>query len=91
MKTRFLLASAALLALAGCSSTHDVSADGVNRNLTPELRTLNERPSDVDRHVWYTQNVNKRLFWEDLGRVFYYDHPSRLSPVDIPGVSGKPH
>ena len=89
MKKR-IIASAALLVLAGCDSVHDVDADSVNEDLTPELRTLNQRPVDVDRHIWYTQNVNERLFWEDLGRTFYYDHPSRLNPVDIPGVSGKP-
>ncbi len=90
MKTRSLAAGGLLIVLAGCS-IHDVDPDSINRNLTPELQTLNERPVDVDRHIWYTQNVNGRLFWEDLGRAFYYDHPSRLSPVDIPAVSGKPH
>ena len=83
----------ATTALVGCStaSSDDVSLGAVTSNMTPELRTLNQRPVDVKRHMAYTKNVNSRMFWEDLGRFFYTDHPSRLNPIEIVSVSGKPH
>lgn len=80
------------LGLTGCQSSnpYDPSFRAVRANPTPELLTLNERPVDVDRHVGYTDNVNMRLMWEDLGRAWYADHPSRLSPSDIVYTSGRP-
>ena len=77
-------------ALVGCSSD-SVSMHSVAHNMTPEVMTLNQRPVDVYRHMAYTKNVNERMFWEDLGRVWYTDHPSRLNPIEIVSISGKPH
>jgi len=88
------LLSAALISplfLAGCGgATNDVSLGAVTSNLTPELMTLNQRPVDVQRHMSYSTDINGRLFWEDLGRTWYVDHPSRLNPIEIVQVSGKP-
>ena len=90
MKKLALTALAGTFLLIGCSSTNDVSLGAVTSNMTPEMVTLNQRPEDVKRHMAYTTNVNWRLFHEDLGRFFYTDHPSRLNPVEIVQVSGKP-
>ena len=81
-----------MIGLGGCgsSNTQNVSFRHINNNLTPELMTLNERPVDVARAMGYTSNVSWRMFWEDLGRTFYTDHPPRLNPVEVPYVSGKP-
>lgn len=77
--------------IAGCSSDQGVSLGDITSDMTPELMTLNQRPEDVQRHMAYTNNVNSRMFWEDLGRTWYTDHPSRLNPIEIVSVSGKPH
>lgn len=76
--------------LSGCSDPYDVSLDAITNDMTPELMTLNQRPDDVQRHMAYANNVNGRLFWEDLGRVWLTDHPSRLNPIEVPQLSGKP-
>lgn len=94
MKKLIALGALAMVALggAGCQSSnpYNVSFDSIRDNPTPEMMTLSERPVDVDRHVGYTDNVNVRLMWEDIGRTWYADHPSRLSPSDIIYISGKP-
>lgn len=94
MKKLIAFGSLAVVALgiAGCGGggPYDVSFDAIRDEPTPEMLTLSERPVDVDRHVGYTDDVNMRLFWEDIGRAWYADHPSRLSPSDIMYVSGKP-
>ncbi|QOJ17184.1 MAG: hypothetical protein HRU76_06160 [Phycisphaeraceae bacterium] len=91
MKTMLAAASVAALLLTGCGSSTGVSLNDVTGNMTPEVMTLNQRGSDVKRHMAYTHDVNGRLFWEDLGRTLYLDHPSRLNPIEIVSVSGKPH
>lgn len=92
-RNRMLLAAglfAGLATFGGCASDPlDVSYDAILDNLTPSLMTLDERPVDVERHIAYTNDVNGRLFWEDLGRTWYTDHPSRLSPVPIIYTSGQ--
>ena len=78
--------------LVGCSSSspHNVSFDAISGNLTPELQGLTDRPVDNQRNVAVTNNQNWRMMSDDLGRVFYTDHPSRLSPYPITYTSGNP-
>ena len=77
---------------AGCSSD-PMATDfkSINGNLTPELMSTAQRPQDVDRALAYTNNANVRMFWDDMGRAFYTDHPSMLSPYPIVNASGTPH
>jgi hypothetical protein len=75
----------------GCQSDpQDVSYSAIAGNVSPELQGSTERPVDVNRNVAATADMNARLFWDDLGRAFYTDHPSRLSPLPISGTSGNP-
>ena len=93
MKTLAQLALAATLTAlaAGCQSDPTaVSFDSIRGDLTPELRGLRTRPLDVKRNLAVTNNMNVRMFWDDLGRVFYTDHPSRLSPYPIMYTTGNP-
>jgi len=95
MKKLVLTTIAAGLAatiLTGCATNpENVSLGAVTGNMTPEVLTLNQRYEDMLRHMAYTNDVNGRMFWEDLGRTWYTDHPSRLNPIEIVSVSGKPH
>ena len=78
--------------MSGCGTNpNDVSLGAITADMSPEVMTLNQRPEDVWRHMAYTNNVHMREFWEDLGRFWYTDHPSRLNPIEIVSVSGKPH
>ena len=72
-----------VIALGGCSST---SSDAMSVRLepSPELTTLYERPSDVYNNLAIMVDENERMFWEDLGRAFYWDRPSRLTPEPMP-------
>ena len=81
------------IALVGCKSGNsydDVSYRSITRDLTPELRSIAERPVDIDRHMAATNNGNWRSMWVDLGHIFYTDYPSRLSPFPIFSNSGMP-
>lgn len=93
MKTFLCLSAVALAALlAGCETDDEmrVSTDDILDDLTPELQTLTERPVDVDRNLAVNNNQNDRMFWDDLGRVFYTNQPSTLSPYPIVSTSGVP-
>jgi hypothetical protein len=92
MKTAISLTAlcALVIALAGCSGGGGSSYGSISRNLTPDLRGLAERPVDMDSHIAYANDTDWRTFWEDLGRTFYTDHPSRLSPFPIVYTSGMP-
>lgn len=82
-----LLASAAI---AGCKSNpNDVSFNTVKGNLTPELQTLDETNQDVDRNLAVNFNQDLRMFWMDLGRTFYTDRPSYLSPMPVVATGGQ--
>ncbi|MHC4415875.1 MAG: hypothetical protein ACYS0G_11385 [Planctomycetota bacterium] len=84
-----LAAGAALIA--GCDTTQDeVSYDAIRNDLTPELAGLVDRPDDIDRHIAVMGNANMRMFWDDVSRLWYIDHPSRLSPYPIVYTSGHP-
>ena len=79
--------------LAGCqgkSDPNNVSYASISGDLTPALRSTTERPVDVDRNMSATNDTNFRMMWDDLGRVWYTDHPSRLTPLPIAPTSGKP-
>ncbi|MDZ4830434.1 MAG: hypothetical protein SGJ09_09590 [Phycisphaerae bacterium] len=78
--------------LGGCAKNDPLATDfkSVTDNLTPELQTLTERPVDVDANIAVTSNANLRMFWMDLGRAFYLDRPSGLSPYHLPPMSGQP-
>ena len=78
--------------ITGCSTTSpdDVSYGAIAHDLSPELRGLTERSIDVNRHINVTADVNSRLAEDDLNRVFYTDHPSRLTPYPVTGTSGVP-
>ncbi len=81
------------ITLVGCSTgndINDVSYGSITRNLTPELRSIAERPIDIDRHVAATNNGNMRALWVDIGHIFYTDYPSRLSAFPIFSNSGMP-
>ncbi len=76
-----LLAAASVT---GCQSNpNDVSFNTVKGNLTPELQTLDESNQDVDRNLAVNFNQDFRMFWSDLGRAFYTDRPSYLSPMPV--------
>ncbi|MCH2145876.1 MAG: hypothetical protein MK082_12135 [Phycisphaerales bacterium] len=86
-----LLGSITLLAATGCkSSTDHYSYSAITANLTPELQGIAERPVDVHTNVAVAENVNWRLMWGDLGRVWYMDRPSILSPFPTVSTSGQP-
>jgi hypothetical protein len=75
--------------LAGCSSSNSpssVSYSAIRNDLTPELATIAQRPIDVDKDLALTDNFNLRMLGSDLGRVFYTNRPSRLSPDFIPSL-----
>ncbi len=87
-----LSAAVMLTALAaGCQTDpNDVSFHAIRHSLSPELRGAVDTQDDADRHLAVTNNTNSRSLMDDLGRVFYTDHPSRLSPLPIAYTSGSP-
>ena len=77
--------------LTGCeSSFSNASLGGILGNLNPELQGHHERPVDTRRGLAISNNFHMRMLSDDLGRVFYTDHPSRLSPFPIVGLNGNP-
>ncbi len=80
--------------LVGCSSSpsspYDVSFNAIRGDLTPELQGMTDRPVDDQRNMAVAYNQNKRMFFDDLGRAWYTDHPSRLSPYPVTYTSGNP-
>ena len=76
--------------LTGCSSSRNYNESSIYSNLTPELKTLSERPSDVRRNIAIVNNANLRMLGDDLGRTFYTSNPSRLSPFPVVSYSGNP-
>jgi hypothetical protein len=75
--TLCLVAAAGLAALAGCHSSQfqdalcDPSPDEVN---------LTQNPNQIRAGMAYTLDTNKRLLWDDIGRFWMMDRPSRLTP-----------
>ena len=72
-----------LLLFAGCVDNrvglHDV---------TPEMSTLSQTYNDVDIDLAMVDNQNNRMFEDDLGRVWYTNRPSRLSPLPVVNTTG---
>jgi hypothetical protein len=95
MMLKKMLAAASIampaIAVVGCKSGDDVSFAAISRDLTPELQGSTERPIDVSRNMAVTNNLNMRLLSDDLGRVWYTNHPSSLSPLPIVKPSTQPH
>ena len=82
--TRRLLAPVFALSLAaaitGCTETRDAQ---IRADLTPELETLHERKVDQDNNGAITFDEDGRMFWEDMGRFWMTDRPSRLTKEPI--------
>jgi hypothetical protein len=78
-----LAAAAAVPSLAGCETSR---YQAIKDDATPNLDTLHQRPEDIDNALVVTFDENGRMFWQDLGRAFYVDRPSRLTrePVPVP-------
>jgi predicted small lipoprotein YifL len=69
---------------------YDVSFEAIKNNPTPELSGMNERDVDVQRNLAVNENQTTRMFWSDLGRVWYTDQPSPLSPYPTISTTGNP-
>ncbi len=65
--------------LSGCCCTGDDRLDEVRADPSPNIDTLYQRPEDVDNAMTVTLDENGRMFWQDLGRVWLLDRPSRLT------------
>lgn len=98
-KIKFLVVGLLGLTLIGCESTEKEDQASILKSesqktetelyailddLTPELQGLTERPVDADVQIARTFNVNWRQFYEDWGKVFLLDRPSRLNKRPIP-------
>lgn len=85
--SRLLIAAALIAGLAatsGCSSSKDKRVSKLRNNPTPGMSTLYQRQDDVDNTLAVYFNEMDRMFWQDLGRAFYTDRPSRLTPEPQP-------
>lgn len=80
-RTVAVVGLALLGVVAGCSSS---PGRKVRHDLTPELKTVHQRPADVDNTVWHTWNADWRMMKADLLRAGHLDRPSRLAPVPVP-------
>lgn len=69
--------AACAFTLGGCTTS---KYDEICADLTPELETLYEREVDMNNSWTMMLDENGRMFIQDLGRAFYWDRPSRLSP-----------
>lgn len=74
---------AGLAWVGGCSSSNG-RYGAIKSDLTPELDTLYQRPDDVENALTLMDDENWRMFHQDLGRVFYTNRPSRLTPEPVP-------
>ena len=83
--TRILLPAAGLAGLValggGCKSSTSAS---INHDPTPALDTLSQTDFEVENALVLQRETNFRMIWEDLGRIWMTDRPSRLSPKPIP-------
>jgi len=69
---------------------YDVSFEAIKNNPTPELAGMNERDLDMQRNLAVNANQTTRMFWSDLGRMWFADEPSPLSPYPVINTSGNP-
>jgi len=81
-----LLAAAAVGTLVGCSTGdyNEELADEVRGDLSPELDTMHERPTDVKNRHALTVDENLRLLNEDMARLLLLDRPSILAEHPMP-------
>lgn len=77
-----VLAAAAFLG--GCASYENEQWKAISSNPTPELDTLYQRRVDMDNAMTVMADENLRMFNQDMGRAFYTDRPSRLTPEPVP-------
>lgn len=92
MRIRLTLAAVALMSaggLCGCSgsgarASNDPETQQIRRNPTPELVTLYQSDDDIQNVIAIMKNENKRMLNQDLGRVFFFDRPSRLAREPVP-------
>ena len=85
-----ILATLSTVVLTGCHNSNDVSFNAITGNLTPELQTMSERPSDVHLNMAVSGNQDLRMLNEDLGRALLLDGPSKLSPYPVVDTTGNP-
>lgn len=91
MKTlaSMIVVSVVAMSLTGCNNNR-VTYKSVTSDLTPELQATAQTPREFHNDFAVMANTNLRGFWDDLARVFYTDHPSRLSPYPITYTGGNP-
>ncbi len=89
---RIAVFTIAVAMLTGCESSTPKSGGlgAILADLTPELQGYQERPIDVKRNLAIVNNANLRGLSDDLGRTFYTNHPSRLTPYPVMSLSGNP-
>lgn len=75
----------------GCSSD-PMATDfhSIKNDLSPELVNVAERDVDIERNLATTNDQNTRMFWNDIGRAWYVDRPSIMSPYFIVPTGGQP-
>ena len=82
---RHMLAIAPAVLLFGCTG-NQASLE----NITPSMDTLAQTYTDTDVDLSVTDNKNLRMAQEDLGRVWYTNRPSRLTPYPVVNTTGNP-
>ncbi|MCC6969855.1 MAG: hypothetical protein IT434_06485 [Phycisphaerales bacterium] len=80
------LAAAAASALVGCSTGNynEDLANEVRGDLSPELDTMYERPTDIKNRESIAVDENLRLLNEDLAHLFLLERPSILADHPMP-------
>lgn len=71
--------AAALLCAAGCST-----ADRWRMNPTPRVDTLARTTDGVKNQMSISTDTNLRQLNEDLGRMFFFDRPTRMARSPVP-------
>lgn len=81
-----LLAAAAAATLVGCSAGdyNEDLANEVRADLSPELDTMYERPTDIKNREALVVDENLRLLNEDMARLFLMDRSSILADHPMP-------
>ncbi|MEC9372515.1 MAG: hypothetical protein VYC34_01670 [Planctomycetota bacterium] len=70
------LAAAGVMTLVGCAGGHV--------DPSPAAMTYSQNQDEVANSLKMMSDTNFRGFWQDLGRVFYLERPSRLQGRAIP-------
>jgi len=82
---RYTFSVTALLLFTGCNEQQKIMTD-----ITPSMKTLSQTHTEVQMDLDVTENQNLRMAEEDLGRVWYTNRPSRLSPFPVVNTTGNP-